>query len=139
MKAKSYFPLILALGQEVLVPIIENKLNESVKNLKIFPLDLKKLSAVPEKERKVYQISLMDRYVPKYKLYSLIFTITRQFIPDHYDFKALVLIDINLSTKEISKTFEVHRFQKTKIFEEELKNIKDTLKNLFGSFIEGEI
>ena len=83
MKAKSYFPLILALGQEILVPIIENKLNESVKNLKIFPLDLKKLSAVPEKERKVYQISLMDRYVPKYKLYSLIFTITRQFIPDH--------------------------------------------------------
>ncbi|MCX8015878.1 MAG: hypothetical protein N2692_01035 [Patescibacteria group bacterium] len=126
------------LAKNVLVPLLETKLNEHFQKMQVLPIDLKKFSLAPPSEQKIYQVTLREDYNRRFKNYSLIFEIQRNFIPEHPPFKGQFLIEIRVDSGEIFKTFEMYRFQKEKLIPEEIITIKEVLKEIFDSFSEGE-
>lgn len=135
---KNKFFLVFQLVKNVLVPLLEKKLNEYFQKMQILPIDLKNFSLAPPSEQKIYQVTLKEDYNRRFKNYSLIFEIQRNFIPDHPPFKGQFLIEIKVDSGEIFKTFEMYRFQKEKLIPEEITMIKEALKEIFDSFSEGE-
>lgn len=132
------FLTAFTVGEKILAPLLERKLNETFHKMTILPINLQSFSLAPPAEQKIYQITAQQDYHKKFRNYSLIFNIQRRFIPDHYDFKAQFIIEIKIPTGEIFKTLEMYRFQKEKLPNEEIEMIKNVLLEIFGNFSEGE-
>lgn len=135
---KNRFFIAFQLAKNVLVPLVERWLNENFQKIQILPIDSKRFSLAPSTEQKIYQVTLRENYNRRFKNYSLIFEIQRNFIPDHPPFKGQFLIEIKVDSGEVFKTFEMYRFQKEKLVPEEITMIKEVLKEIFDSFSEGE-
>jgi len=137
MKTNKFLPAFI-LGEKILAPLLEMKLNETFHKMTILPINLRSFSLAPPAEQKIYQITTQQNYSKKFRNYSLIFNIYRRFIPEYYDFKAQFIIEIKIPTGEVFKTLEMYRFQKEKLIHEELETVKCVLVELFENFSEGE-